>query len=124
LKFGQVSLADGSSLDAGQIWFTPAKGQSGVAAAGRIRNGQYRIPAEIGPQAGVYDVRITTGEPPGSPAAARNSTGQDPLPKRDSYRFPGVQVQESTDALDFVLSPEDIVPPLKRRKTIGRPAAS
>jgi len=80
---GQVTL-DGQPLPAGQIVFEPiGTGRMGLA---QIVDGGYAMPAEQGPTAGRYRVRITANRPTGRhvkpPASAAD---QNPMEIFEQY---------------------------------------
>ena len=54
---GKVTVA-GQAVPAGSISFVPTDGNTGPAAGGAIEDGQYSIPAQLGPVAGWNRIEI------------------------------------------------------------------
>jgi len=61
---GRVTSA-GMPVGRGKILLIPQEGIQGPSASGVITEGEYEIPADRGPTAGRYEIRITTGVPAG-----------------------------------------------------------
>jgi len=97
----------GKPLAAGRINFTPAKGNSGLAAGGEIQEGQFRIRAAQGPTEGQYQVTVTTG------VLRKDMTiGVDPADKlplqqqeQQTFQFSRTITPDSDNVLDFDLLP-------------------
>jgi hypothetical protein len=82
---GKVTL-DGKPLTNGSILFTPIKGSRGTTAGGPIENGQYELPASVGPAIGWNRIEIR---------ASRKTGNRVPKP----FSPPGQMVEEVAEAV-------------------------